>query len=237
MPLKLLADLGNTAFVDTFTELCILSGVSHPASNQLFLILYLLQAQSDDPAVCEGAIALEGPIIAQDLRGMSIGSQTSELFCITFFGLCDYPAVTPYTISFPTPKPATTRPPVSGQAPLQIVHFSDIHVDLFYETGASYNCTEPICCRPYTSADAPGNNQYPAGPYGNTNCDAPVSLEESMYAAIQSIAPNAALTLFTGDIVDHAVWLTNETQNMKDINDAYTRMSGLTQSLWDGRQS
>lgn len=48
-----------------------------------------------------------------------------------------------------------------------------------------------------------------------------------MYAAIKSIVPNAALTLFTGDIVDHAVWLTNETQNIKDMNDAYTRMSGL----------
>jgi sphingomyelin phosphodiesterase len=50
-----------------------------------------------------------------------------------------------------------------------------------------------------------------------------------MYAAIKSIAPNAALTLFTGDIVDHAVWLVNETQNIKDINDAYTRMTGLNQ--------
>jgi sphingomyelin phosphodiesterase len=48
-----------------------------------------------------------------------------------------------------------------------------------------------------------------------------------MYAAIQSIAPNAAFTLFTGDIVDHAVWLDNESQNIKDINDAYSRMSGL----------
>jgi sphingomyelin phosphodiesterase len=48
-----------------------------------------------------------------------------------------------------------------------------------------------------------------------------------MYTAIKSVAPNAALTLFTGDIVDHAVWLTNETQNTKDINDAYSKMSGL----------
>ena len=160
---------------------------------------------------------------------MTIPSHTAQLFCITFFGLCSYPAVTPYTVEFPTPKPATSRPPVSGQTPLQIVHFSDIHVDQFYETGASYNCTKPICCRPYTSADAPGNNDYPAGPYGNTNCDAPISLEDSMYAAIKNLVPNASLTLFTGDIVDHAVWLVNETQNLKDINDAYSRMSGLTQ--------
>jgi sphingomyelin phosphodiesterase len=50
-----------------------------------------------------------------------------------------------------------------------------------------------------------------------------------MYAAIKAIAPNAALTLFTGDIVDHAVWLVTEAQNLIDINDAYSRMSNLTQ--------
>ena len=187
----------------------------------------LIFSKADDPDVCTGAVGLEGPIIAQDLRGMSIPSHTSQLFCITFFGLCSYPAVTPYTIPFPSPKPAKTRPPPSGQSPIQIVHYSDIHVDPFYEKGANYNCTKPICCRPYTTADAPGNNQYPAGEYGNYKCDAPVSLEDSMYAAIKSIVPNAALTLFTGDIVDHAVWLTNETQNIKDINDVYSRMSGL----------
>ena len=158
---------------------------------------------------------------------MTIPSHTSQLFCITFFGLCPYPAVTQYTVPFPSPKPSTTRPPVSGQSPIQVVHYSDIHVDPFYEQGANWNCTKPICCRPYTTADAPGNNQYPAGEYGNYKCDAPVSLEASMYAAIKSIVPNAAMTLFTGDIVDHAVWLTNETQNIKDLNDAYNRMSGL----------
>lgn len=158
---------------------------------------------------------------------MTIPSHTSQLFCITFFGLCAYPAVTSYTVPFPSPKPATTRPAVSSQPPIQIVHFSDIHVDPFYVTGASYNCTKPICCRSYTTADSPGNNQYPAGQYGDTHCDAPVSLEESMYSAIKTIAPNAALTLFTGDIVDHAVWLASKAQNIQDINDTYSRMSGL----------
>ncbi|KAF4637428.1 hypothetical protein G7Y89_g661 [Cudoniella acicularis] len=208
--LKGLAELGTSLFVDTLTEICIAVGI-------------------DDADVCTGAIASEGPIIAQDLKGMSIPSHTSDLFCITFFGLCPYPAVTPNTITFPTSKPSTNRPTPSGQTPLQIVHFSDIHVDLFYQTGASYNCTKPICCRSYTTADSPGNNQFPAGPNGNHKCDAPVSLEESMYAAIKSIAPNASMSLFTGDIVDHAVWLVNQTQNIKDINDAYSRMSGLTQ--------
>jgi sphingomyelin phosphodiesterase len=223
--LKGLAELGNTIFVDTITEICVLAKVSYLRSAPFQCKTLIFKA--DDPDVCTGAVAEEGPIIAQDLRGMSIPSHTSQLFCITFFGLCSYPPVTPYTIPFPSPKPAKTRPPPSGQSPIQIVHYSDIHVDPFYEEGANYNCTKPICCRPYTTADAPGNNQYPAGEYGNYKCDAPVSLEESMYAAIKSIVPNAAFTLFTGDIVDHAVWLTNETQNIKDINDAYSRMSGL----------
>ncbi|KAF7901228.1 hypothetical protein EAF00_003449 [Botryotinia globosa] len=206
--LKGVAALGDTVFVDTLTEICKLAGV-------------------EDSDVCAGAIGLEGPIIAQDLRKITLGSHTSKLFCITFFGLCDFPAVTPYTVPFPSPKPATQRPAVSGKTPLKIVHFSDIHVDHEYEVGANTNCTKPICCRPYTSADAPGNNSYPAGEYGNYNCDAPVSLEESMYAAIKEVAPDATATLFTGDIVEGAVWLVNSTGNIADINDAYSRMSGL----------
>jgi sphingomyelin phosphodiesterase len=112
----------------------------------------------------DGAIALEGPILAHDLRVMTIGTRTSQLFCLTVFGLCQWPDIEAYTVSL-SAKPATTRPAPSGESPIQVVHISDIHVDLSYETGASYNCTKNICCRPYTAADAPGNNDYPAGEY------------------------------------------------------------------------
>lgn len=89
----------------------------------------------------------------------------------------------------------------------------------------SYNCTKNICCRPYTTADAPGNTSYPAGEYGNHNCDSPLTLEESMYKAVQSLVPNASFTVFTGDVVEGAVWLVNETEVTNDLNDAYeTRM-------------
>jgi sphingomyelin phosphodiesterase len=98
---------------------------------------------------------------------MTIGTRTSELFCLTIFGLCDWPAVADYTVSM-SAKPSSTRPVVSGKTPIQVVHISDIHVDLSYEAGASYDCTKNICCRPYTSADAVGNNSYPAGEYVST---------------------------------------------------------------------
>lgn len=103
-------------------------------------------------------------------------------------------------------------------------------MDLNYTAGASYNCTKNICCRPYDAADEVGVTDYPAGPYGNNACDAPLALEESMYAAVKQIAPNATFTLvallyhfvyvkitnyknadcssiFTGDVVEGAVWL------------------------------
>lgn len=111
-----------------------------------------------------GAIGLEGPILAHDLRQMVIGTRTSELFCLTIFGLCPWPTIEAYTVEM-TPKPSTSRPAPSGQTPREMVHISDIHVDLSYETGANYNCTKNICCRPYTAADAPGNTSYPAGQF------------------------------------------------------------------------
>lgn len=70
---------------------------------------------------------------------MDIPSTTAVLFCSTVFGLCDFPDVTEYTVEFPSVKPANaSRPSPSGQTPLQIVHISDIHVDLSYEVGAKY---------------------------------------------------------------------------------------------------
>lgn len=162
---------------------------------------------------------------------MTVGSFTSQWFCLTIFGLCDYPAVTNYTVPFPSPKPNTTRPAVSGEPPIQVVHFSDIHVDLYYETGASYNCSDNICCRPYTAADAPGNTSYPAGPYGNHNCDSPFDLEESLYSAMKEIAPNAAFTLFTGDVVEGAEWLVTNAEVVSDLDSAYGNMTSSNLTL------
>lgn len=70
---------------------------------------------------------------------MNIPSHTAALFCSTVFGLCDYPDVTEYTVEFPSDKPTNmTRPSSSSKTPIEVVHFSDIHVDLSYEVGAKY---------------------------------------------------------------------------------------------------
>jgi sphingomyelin phosphodiesterase len=86
-------------------------------------------------------MALEGPILAATIRNLNIPTRTSTLFCNILFGLCDVPAVSNFTVPFPKPKPKTSRPAVSGKSAIQIVHISDVHVDLSYEVGSNYNCT------------------------------------------------------------------------------------------------
>ncbi|KAJ9285141.1 hypothetical protein DTO021C3_7300 [Paecilomyces variotii] len=203
-----LAHLGNDAFVGAITDVCV-------------------GLQLEDSDVCSGAISREGPILAHDLRSLTVGTKTAQLFCSTVFGLCDYPEVTEYQVPFPVENSTVVRPSVSGETPLQIVQISDIHVDRFYETGANWNCTKNICCRSYTAADAPGNTSYPPGPYGNHECDSPPSLEESLYNAITDIVPDAAFTLFTGDVVEGAVWMTTETEVTNDLNNAYSKMQSM----------
>jgi sphingomyelin phosphodiesterase len=149
------------------------------------------------------------------------------VICASAFGLCQYPAVRDYTLTFPQGKPATTRPPPSGESPLPVAHFSDTHVDLSYESGSNYNCKKPICCRPYTAADAPGNTSTPCGPYGNTKCDAPLGLEESMFASIQGLSAAPAFSIYTGDVVAHDIWLVDQAEVLTDLDATYSRMAGL----------
>lgn len=204
--LKGLASISDQAFIDVLQEICKISG-----------------AEDDD--VCDGSIQLEGPVIASGLRAVTVGSRSSKELCTTFLGLCAYPKLQEWSVPFPSNKSSKSRPSSSGKAPIKVVHYSDIHIDPLYVEGSNSNCTKPICCRPYTKADQPGNNNSPAGPNGDHNCDVPKSLEKSMYEAIKKIVPDAAFTIFTGDIVDHAVWNTSQPYNTEQITNAYGMMS------------
>ncbi|RDA87675.1 hypothetical protein CP532_3805 [Ophiocordyceps camponoti-leonardi (nom. inval.)] len=181
------------------------------------------KAQDDD--VCDGVIDREAPIIASALRHISMGTRASEALCTTLMGVCGYPDVEEWTVPMPARRSPSLRHESSGEPSIQIVHFSDIHIDPLYETGANTECGKPICCRPYTLSDEPGYTSSPAGPFGDHKCDSPISLEKSMYNAINRVAPNASFALFTGDIVDHAIWDTTTASNDDSINKAYSSMN------------
>ncbi|KAJ5179742.1 hypothetical protein N7492_002952 [Penicillium capsulatum] len=201
--LKLVAGLGESFMEDVLTGVCKISGV-------------------EDADVCQGIIANEGPAVHYSLKNLEIGSHTAKTLCASLVGLCDYPAVRPYNLSFPSPKPSATRPPPSGKSPIKVVHFSDTHVDLSYEVGSNYDCSKPICCRAYTEQDNPGNTSSPCGSWGNPKCDPPHRLHESMMAAIADLNP--AFSIYTGDVVAHDVWLVNKTEVLHDFNATYGTM-------------
>ncbi|KXT08056.1 hypothetical protein AC579_202 [Pseudocercospora musae] len=204
--LKALARFGDQAVVNALTAGCIRAG-------------------AEDEDVCKGIIDQEGPIVARTIRNVAIPSHTSDLLCTVLLAQCDVPKVRPHRVKFLKIKPNTTRPVPSGQEPIRFVHFSDVHIDLDYEVGSNTNCTKPICCRSFTPVDAPGNNSYPAGPYGDHNCDSPKTLEQSFYAAMNVFAPDAKFALFTGDIPEHHVWLVNQSSVTHSIEDTYDEMS------------
>ncbi|KAJ5176348.1 uncharacterized protein N7482_002225 [Penicillium canariense] len=201
--LKLVADVGEGFMEDVLTGICDISG-------------------AEDRDVCAGVIAIEGPALHYSLKNMKVASHTAKTLCSALIGLCDFPDVRPYHLSFPSPKPATTRPPPSSKPPIKVVHFSDTHVDLSYETGSNYDCSKPICCRVYTEDDAPGTADKPCGPWGNLKCDPPHRLQESMMTAITDLHP--AFSIYTGDVVAHDVWLVNQSEVLQDFNATYGAM-------------
>jgi sphingomyelin phosphodiesterase len=186
---KNLANLGDKTFIRTLQDVCKKSKV-------------------EEADVCDGTIELQGPIIAEALRNVAIGSKTAQHFCVTFLGLCQYPAIEEWDVPLPPDRSHLKRPVPSGQDPIKVVHYSDIHVDQLYTEESNAKCNKPICCRPFTENDEPGRTDSPAGPFGEHTCDSPVSLEHSMYEAIKEIVPDAAFTIFTGDVVDHSIWNT-----------------------------
>ncbi|KAJ5610285.1 hypothetical protein N7510_007004 [Penicillium lagena] len=201
--LKLVADFGETFMEDVLIGVCNTAGV-------------------EDADVCSGIIQNEGSAVHYTLLNLHIGSHTAITLCAGLIGLCQYPAVRPYNLSFPVPKQAKSRPEPSGQSSIKVVHFSDTHVDLSYEIGSNYDCSKPICCRAYIKEDAPGNTSNPCGPWGNLMCDPPHRLQESMMAAIAELNP--AFSIYTGDVPAHDIWSVTKAEALRDFNATYGSM-------------
>ncbi|KAF8879658.1 sphingomyelin phosphodiesterase [Gymnopilus junonius] len=200
--------LGDTVFDDSLIAVCKTTG-----------------AADDD--VCQGLITEQGPIIAHDLRSISAFGQTATKLCNALIGLCQAPAVN--TFELPIPKAAPSNPKTftsTGQPPFQVVHFSDVHIDRSYTPGSDANCTKPICCRNF--ADHTGPIDEPAGPLGHLNCDTPTPLVHSMMAAVS--AQKTHFSIFTGDIVEAAIWLVNQTENTSDMDQFNNELATLLNS-------
>ncbi|KAF9269660.1 sphingomyelin phosphodiesterase [Marasmius fiardii PR-910] len=207
VPLKGLALLGDTAFGEGFTTVC--------TTLKVFL---------QDPDVCRGVV-IDGPgvILAKGLRSIDVLGQTATKLCNGILGACASPSINQYTVPFPKAVPTDPQKFTSkGNAPFQVVHFSDVHIDRQYTVGSEANCTKPICCRNF--ADHTGPVQIAAEPNGNRKCDSPTSLAQSLLDAINA---NNKFSIFTGDLVEAAVWSVTKEEVTNDI-EAFNDQMGNT---------
>lgn len=132
IPLQTLAHLGNDAFVDTIVTVCKTFQVSIHLLGPPSCSAHVKQQLEDDD-VCQGAIGLQGPILAHALRQISATGQTATKFCDAVFGLCQPPAVNPFNVPFPTVAPTNPKTFTStGKTPFLVVHISDVHIDRMY---------------------------------------------------------------------------------------------------------
>ncbi|RAH84110.1 Metallo-dependent phosphatase [Aspergillus japonicus CBS 114.51] len=185
-----------------------LKTVAHQGPDVLRAVLteVCTQAKIADADVCQGTTAAQAPSVFYILEQLQIGSATSR-------------KPMPRSVNHLTGRENRT---------VRVAHLSDTHVDRFYTPGASYLCSPPVCCRPYTAGNAPNGTLFACGDWGNPRCDPPIRLlTDSLLPVLQGLQPPLAFSLFTGDVVPHGFWLTSRASVEADYNTTYTALQTL----------
>ncbi|KAF4523738.1 hypothetical protein B566_EDAN013855 [Ephemera danica] len=128
-------------------------------------------------------------------------------------------------LDFMGPKPLyqVPQPPPEGSPTLQIVQFTDVHVDPNYVPGGDAECGEPTCCR--FDQGAPDNSSGAAGYWGDyRDCDLPLHTYSNLVQQAAASYPETAYVIFTGDIPDHGVWATSLAGNTALFDFVFTEI-------------
>lgn len=224
--LKELLSLVETPFYPDLCSKCIAAGqllqitaISQPVSvftNILIKACNAVPAFKDTirSASCEArfsGVANYGPYMAQLFAKMSLTTGDMQHWCSVQFELCEErpPILIDEDFYFdPKPESANIEPEPSGQT-INVLHLSDWHLDPRYDIGSEANCSNYLCCRPYSineelSTDS-HNVSIPASRYGSFLCDSPADLALSAFMDMPRLFDMDELTfsIFTGDIVSH----------------------------------
>ncbi|KAJ6221457.1 hypothetical protein RDWZM_000002 [Blomia tropicalis] len=91
----------------------------------------------------------------------------------------------------------------------EILHLSDIHLDMYYQMNAYASCSEPLCCR---TGSSHSSKSFHAGYWGSFgNCDTTIRTLESLISTVANdYADQYRYLLFTGDYIAHDVWNTSK---------------------------
>jgi sphingomyelin phosphodiesterase len=165
-------------------------------------------------ASCEShfsGVAGYGPYLAQLFSRMSLAAGDMHHLCSVHFNYCEEqrPVLIDEGLYFaPKPESASVAPEPSGEI-INVLHLSDWHLDPRYDIGSEGNCSNYLCCRPYSvneelSTDS-RHPSIPASRFGSFLCDAPADLALSAFADMPTLFDmnELAFSIFTGDIVSH----------------------------------
>lgn len=151
-----------------------------------------------------------GPYLAQLYAKMSQSTGDMQAWCYYQFQTCTLPPLIQINESdWFSPKPEGAVPPEPSGETINILHLSDWHIDPRYDIGSEANCTEALCCRPYSTNAALvtdyTNASVPASRFGYFLCDSPADLTISVFSEMPNFVnmSDISFSIFTGDIVSH----------------------------------
>lgn len=112
---------------------------------------------------------------------------------------------------------------------IDLVLFSDLHVDYKYTEGMSNNCGGTLCCR--SDSGPPSKPSEAAAKWGDFNCDLPVPTMQKMLDYMKNeLKPDAIF--WTGDTIPHNLETLNEKENiqiMKEVTkEVGDRLEGIS---------
>ncbi|KAK5451412.1 hypothetical protein LTS15_008176 [Exophiala xenobiotica] len=221
-----LVSIADTAFYPDNCSKCLaasqllhVAAISQPVSvftNVLIRACNTLPFVKDNIRAksCEaefGGVASFGPYLAQMFAKMSLATGDMYYLCSHQQPLCDPlpPVLIDESLYFEAkPESAQVAPEPSGHT-LNVLHLSDWHLDPRYDIGSEANCTDYLCCRPYSHNEElqtyRHNVSLPASRFGSYFCDSPADLALSAFDDMDNFfnMEELAFSIFTGDLVSH----------------------------------
>ncbi|KAI8345846.1 Metallo-dependent phosphatase-like protein [Mortierella sp. GBAus27b] len=206
--------------------------ISAPNMVPGFLRILCLKYSYKRRDACAGLAERMGPQLAAFFSEMNLNGSDGYYTCAyNFPGSCPVPVHQPKPIEFPKPKPANAQQPAPSGETIQVLHFSDWHLDPHYKAGTEADCSHNICCRDFGRWNDPGPIKKPASKWGDGQCDTPIELGLSALQAIQKFVPKASFGIFTGDIVSHDAWLITEKYVAEEETRSYDLFKQYLQEL------
>ena len=192
------------------------AAISQPVSviTDLLIRLCNLYKFSIYAATCESefsGIGGLGPYWAQLFAKMMESTGDYQAWCYYNYKTCSVPPTIEIEESkyfSPKPPKASSIPAPSGKN-INVLHLSDWHLDPRYDIGSEANCSQYLCCRPYSTNTklhtGVSDPSVPASRFGYLYCDSPPDLALSSFKSMPQFfdLKDVSFTIFTGDIVSH----------------------------------